>query len=125
MDSTGSLPINQSLKKRLNRTARKRGDRMRSEIAQLEARYDSGAMPPGIYVILKMRVELARKRSAKSNGAEMKELLCSGSPCGSPLAWHGEPLACIQSLFIESPKTWLRCFAIDLAHAPLNRDTAK
>jgi hypothetical protein len=58
--------VTQSLKKQLNRIARKRGDRLRSEIAQLEARYDSGAMPPGIYIILKkMRAELAKKTSVK------------------------------------------------------------
>jgi hypothetical protein len=40
-----------------------RADRLRSEIGQLEARYDSGAMPPGIYAVLKkMRAELAKSR---------------------------------------------------------------
>jgi hypothetical protein len=35
--------------------------RLRSEIAQLEARYDGGAMPPGIYaLVLRLRNELAR-----------------------------------------------------------------
>ena len=35
--------------------------RLRSEIAQLEARYDGGAMPPGIYVLfVRLRDELAR-----------------------------------------------------------------
>jgi hypothetical protein len=58
--------VTQSLKKQLNRPARKRGDRLRSEIAQLEARYDSGAMPPSIYVILrKMRAELTKKTLPK------------------------------------------------------------
>ncbi len=39
-----------------------RAERLRSEIAQLEARYDSGAMPRSIYEILKrMRAELARR----------------------------------------------------------------
>jgi hypothetical protein len=34
---------------------------LRSEILQLEARYDSGAMPQSIYKVLKrMRMELAR-----------------------------------------------------------------
>ena len=37
-----------------------RAERLRSEIAQLEARYDSGAMPRSIYEILKrMRAELS------------------------------------------------------------------
>jgi hypothetical protein len=38
-----------------------------SEIAQLESRYDSGAMPSSIiYVILeRMRAELVKKTSAK------------------------------------------------------------
>jgi len=37
-----------------------RAERLRSEIAQLEARYDSGAMPRSIYEILKrLRAELA------------------------------------------------------------------
>ncbi len=40
-----------------------RVERLRSEILQLEARYDSGAMPPGIYAVLKrMRAELDRSR---------------------------------------------------------------
>jgi hypothetical protein len=35
--------------------------RLRSEIAQLEARYDGGAMPPGIYLlVVRLRNELAR-----------------------------------------------------------------
>lgn len=35
--------------------------RLRSEIAQLEARYDGGAMPPGIYVLfVRLRDQLAR-----------------------------------------------------------------
>lgn len=58
--------VSQSLRKRVNRATPKRTERLRSEIAQLEARYDSGAMPPSIYVILKrMRAELAKKTSAK------------------------------------------------------------
>jgi hypothetical protein len=66
MGSGQSLAITQSLKRQLNRTARKRVERLRSEIAQLEARYDSSAMPPSIYVILeRMRAELAKKTSAK------------------------------------------------------------
>jgi hypothetical protein len=41
-------------------------DRLRSEIAQLEARYDSGAMPPSIYLVLvNLRAELARRRGAR------------------------------------------------------------
>jgi hypothetical protein len=43
-----------------------RAERLRSEIAQLEARYDSGAMPRSIYELLKrMRAELVR-RTAES-----------------------------------------------------------
>jgi hypothetical protein len=62
MGSGQSLAITQSLKRQLNRTARKRVERLRSEIAQLEARYDSSAMPPSIYVILeRMRAELAEE----------------------------------------------------------------
>jgi hypothetical protein len=39
-----------------------RAERLRSEIAQLEARYDSDAMPRSIYEVLKrMRAELARR----------------------------------------------------------------
>jgi hypothetical protein len=39
-----------------------RAERLRSDIAQLEARYDSGAMPRSIYEVLKrMRAELARR----------------------------------------------------------------
>jgi hypothetical protein len=39
-----------------------RAERLRSEIAQLEARYDSGAMPRSIYEVLKrMRAELVRR----------------------------------------------------------------
>jgi hypothetical protein len=35
--------------------------RLRSEIAHLEARYDGGAMPPGIYALVqRLRNELAR-----------------------------------------------------------------
>ena len=35
--------------------------RLRSEIAQLEARYDGGAMPPAIYaLVVRLRTELAR-----------------------------------------------------------------
>jgi hypothetical protein len=35
--------------------------RLRSEIAQLEARYDGGAMPPGIYLLVaRLRDQLAR-----------------------------------------------------------------
>ncbi len=38
-----------------------RTERLRSEIAQLEARYDSGAMPRSIYEVLKrLRAELAK-----------------------------------------------------------------
>jgi hypothetical protein len=48
------------------RTVPSRAQRLRSEILQLEARYDSGAMPPGVYLILKrMRMELARADAAK------------------------------------------------------------
>jgi hypothetical protein len=43
-----------------------RAERLRSEIAQLEARYDSGAMPRSIYEILKrLRAELARRTVEK------------------------------------------------------------
>jgi hypothetical protein len=43
-----------------------RAERLRSEIAQLEARYDSGAMPRSIYEVLKrLRAELIR-RSAEN-----------------------------------------------------------
>jgi len=36
--------------------------RLRSEIAQLEARYDGGAMPPGVHVlVVRPHNELARK----------------------------------------------------------------
>ena len=49
-----------------SRRAPSRAERLRSEILQLEARYDSGAMPPSIYLILKrMRMELARAVAAK------------------------------------------------------------
>jgi hypothetical protein len=38
-------------------------DRLRSEIAQLEARYDSGAVSPAIYAVLKkLRQELTDSR---------------------------------------------------------------
>jgi hypothetical protein len=38
--------------------------RLRSEIAQLEARYDGGAMPPGIYaLVVRLRNELAQLES--------------------------------------------------------------
>jgi len=40
---------------------------LRSEIAQLEARYDFGAMPRSIYEVLKrMRAELARRTAEES-----------------------------------------------------------
>jgi hypothetical protein len=43
-----------------------RADRLRSEIAQLEARYDSGAMPPSIYMVpARLRAELARRSAAR------------------------------------------------------------
>ncbi len=42
-----------------------RAERLRSEIAQLEARYDSGAMPRGIYEVLKrLRAELTSRTAA-------------------------------------------------------------
>ena len=48
------------------RRAPEPADRLRSEIAQLEARYDSGAMPPSIYAVLaKLRAELARASTTK------------------------------------------------------------
>jgi hypothetical protein len=41
-------------------------ERLRSEIMQLEARYDSGAMPPSVYAVLKkMRAELDRTSAKK------------------------------------------------------------
>jgi hypothetical protein len=41
--------------------------RLKSEIAQLEARYDGGAMPPGIYLlVVRLRNELARMERAGS-----------------------------------------------------------
>lgn len=43
--------------------------RLRSEIAQLEARYDGGAMPPDIYLlVVKLRNELARMERDGSDG---------------------------------------------------------
>jgi hypothetical protein len=43
-----------------------RAERLRSEIAQLEARYDSSAMPRSIYEVLKqLRAELARRTVEK------------------------------------------------------------
>jgi hypothetical protein len=43
--------------------------RLRSEIAQLEARYDGGAMPPGIYsLVVRLRNELARMERGASDG---------------------------------------------------------
>jgi hypothetical protein len=43
--------------------------RLRSEIAQLEARYDGGAIPPGIYLLaLRLRNELARMERDGSEG---------------------------------------------------------
>ena len=43
--------------------------RLRSEIAQLEARYDGGAMPPEIYLlVVRLRKELARMERGGSNG---------------------------------------------------------
>ena len=43
--------------------------RLRSEIAQLEARYDGGAMPPGIYfLVVRLRNELARMERGGSDG---------------------------------------------------------
>jgi hypothetical protein len=42
--------------------------RLRSEIAQLEARYDGGAMPPGIYaLVVRLRNELARMERGGSD----------------------------------------------------------
>jgi hypothetical protein len=39
---------------------------LRSEILQIEARYDSGAMPPSGYAVLKtMRAELGRVNAEK------------------------------------------------------------
>ena len=43
--------------------------RLRSEIAQLEARYDGGAMPPQIYfLVVRLRNELARIEDGGSDG---------------------------------------------------------
>jgi hypothetical protein len=43
--------------------------RLRSEIAQLEARYDGGAMPPGIYaLVVRLRNQLARMERGGSDG---------------------------------------------------------
>jgi len=43
--------------------------RLRSEIAQLEARYDGGAMPPEIYLlVVRLRNELARMEHGGSDG---------------------------------------------------------
>jgi hypothetical protein len=43
--------------------------RLRSEIAQLEARYDGGAMPPEIYsLVVRLRNELARMERGGSGG---------------------------------------------------------
>jgi hypothetical protein len=43
--------------------------RLRSEIAQLEARYDGGAMPPEIYLlVVRLRNELARMERGGSDG---------------------------------------------------------
>jgi len=43
--------------------------RLRSEIAQLEARYDGGAMPPNIYLlVVRLRNELARMGRGRSDG---------------------------------------------------------
>ncbi len=54
-------------KSQSRRRASARADRLRSEIAQLEARYDSGAMPPSIYmmVLARLRAELARRSAAR------------------------------------------------------------
>jgi hypothetical protein len=42
--------------------------RLRSEIAQLEARYDGGAMPPGIYaLVVRLRNQLARMERGGSD----------------------------------------------------------
>jgi hypothetical protein len=42
-------------------------ERLRSNILQLKARYDSGAMPPSVYAVLKkMRAELDRAQPAKN-----------------------------------------------------------
>jgi hypothetical protein len=41
-------------------------ERLRSEIMQLEARYDSGAMPPSVFAVLKkMRAQLDRTSAKK------------------------------------------------------------
>jgi hypothetical protein len=43
-----------------------RAERLRSEILQIEARYDSGAMPPSGYAVLKtMRAEFGRVNAEK------------------------------------------------------------
>jgi len=43
--------------------------RLRSEIAQLEARYDGGAMPPGVYaLVVRLRNQLARMERGRSDG---------------------------------------------------------
>jgi hypothetical protein len=43
-----------------------RAEVLRSQIAQLEARYDSGAVSPAIYALLKkLRAELSRARTKK------------------------------------------------------------
>jgi hypothetical protein len=50
----------------LKRCVPTRAERLRSEIIQIEARYDSGAMPPGVYAVLKrMRAELGRFSTEK------------------------------------------------------------
>jgi hypothetical protein len=51
-------------------------ERLRSEILQIQARYDSGAMPPSVYAVLKrMRAELDRLISA------FKPIRCSRAVC--------------------------------------------
>ena len=43
--------------------------RLRSEIAQLEARYDGGAMPPGIdALVVRLRNQLARMERGGNHG---------------------------------------------------------
>jgi hypothetical protein len=43
--------------------------RLRSEIAQLEARYDGGAMPPAVYALMvRLRNQLARMERGGNDG---------------------------------------------------------
>lgn len=64
-DERGTLVRSPTKRQPVRQGVPTRADRLRSEIGQLEARYDSGAMPPGIYAVLKkMRAELAKVVSA-------------------------------------------------------------